>query len=134
MAPKIKTPLNDIKIKAGHIFHLDVDFIGEPIPQVIWSKNSKELDINKRTTVASIGYHTILHIVDAKRTDSGSYHIMLKNDSGVDEGSFKLTVLDRPGPPEGPLEYEEVTGQSVTLSWRPPKDNGGSELTYVVLL
>lgn len=129
MAPKIKTPLSDIKVKAGHIFHLDVDFIGEPIPEVIWSMNNKNIDANKRTSVASIGYHTILHIVDAKRSDSGNYHLLLKNSSGIDEGSFKLTVLDRPGPPQGPLEYEEITGQSVTLSWKPPKDNGGSELT-----
>jgi hypothetical protein len=37
--------------------------------------------------------------------------------------------LDRPGPPEGPLEYEEITSSSVTLSWKPPKDNGGSDIT-----
>lgn len=129
MAPKIKTPLQDIKVKAGHVCHLDIDFVGEPIPDVIWSKNNNDVDINKRTTITSIGYHTILHIVDAKRSDSGNYHLMLKNSSGVDEGSFQLTVLDRPGPPQGPLEYEEITGQSVTLSWKAPKDNGGSEIT-----
>lgn len=39
-------------------------------------------------------------------------------------------ILDRPAPPQGPIEYEEVTAQSVTLSWKAPKDNGGSELTY----
>ncbi|XP_023314705.1 twitchin isoform X11 [Trichogramma pretiosum] len=133
LAPKIKTPLDDIKVRAGHIFHLDVDFIGEPIPEVKWSQNNKDVVSNRRTTVTSIGYHTILHIVDAKRDDSGTYSLMLKNDSGVDEGSFKLTVLDRPGPPQGPLEYEEITGQSVTLSWKAPKDNGGSELTGYII-
>lgn len=40
-----------------------------------------------------------------------------------------FVTLDRPAPPDGPLEYEEVTSQSVTLSWKPPKDNGGSEIT-----
>lgn len=39
------------------------------------------------------------------------------------------SVLDRPSPPEAPLEYEEITGSSVTLSWKPPSDNGGSEIT-----
>ena len=30
---------------------------------------------------------------------------------------------------EGPLHYEEITSSSVTLSWKPPLDNGGSEVT-----
>lgn len=41
--------------------------------------------------------------------------------------------MDRPGPPEAPLEYEEITNQSVTLSWKAPKDNGGSEITGYVI-
>jgi hypothetical protein len=47
------------------------------------------------------------------------------------EEIFKIMpcISDRPSPPEGPLEYEEITGSSVTVSWKPPKDNGGSEIT-----
>lgn len=129
MAPKIKTPLNDIRIKAGLILHIDIDFIGEPAPEVVWSVGSKSLTTDDRTTVTSIGHHTVVHTVNAKRSDSGEYHILLRNSSGMDEGSFQVIVLDRPGPPQGPLEYEEITAQSVTLSWKPPKDNGGSEIT-----
>lgn len=129
VAPKIKTPLQDVRIKAGLIFHVDIDFVGEPTPEVTWSVGSNELTSNDRTTITSIGYHTIVHIVNAKRSDSGLYHLLLKNSSGIDEGSFQMTVLDKSGPPEGPLQYEEITSQSVTLSWKPPKDNGGSELT-----
>lgn len=129
VAPKIKTPLQDIRVKAGLIFHVDIDFIGEPTPEVIWTVGSRQLESDKRTTVTSIGYHTIVHTVNAQRSDSGLYHLLLKNSSGIDEGSFQVIVLDRPGPPEGPLQYEEITSQSVTLSWKPPKDNGGSEIT-----
>lgn len=38
-------------------------------------------------------------------------------------------VSDRPDPPGEPLVYEEITSSSVTLSWKAPKDNGGSEIT-----
>lgn len=41
--------------------------------------------------------------------------------------------MDRPGPPQAPLDYEEITAQSVTLSWKPPVDNGGSEVTGYVI-
>ncbi|PSN48991.1 hypothetical protein C0J52_03867 [Blattella germanica] len=133
LPPKIKSPLNDIRIKAGQIFHVDIDFIGEPPPEVVWSVASKPLKTDERTTITSIGYHTIVHTVNAKRSDSGLYHLMLRNSSGLDEGSFQVIVLDRPSPPEAPLEYEEITGSSVTLSWKPPKDNGGSEITGYVI-
>lgn len=133
LAPKIKSELKDIRIKAGLIFHCDIDFVGEPAPTVTWTNNGKSLETTDRTTVTSIGYHTIIHTVNCKRSDSGTYHLHLKNDSGTDEGSFQVIVLDRPGPPTGPLEYEEVTANSVTLSWQAPKDNGGSEITAYVI-
>ncbi|XP_047102318.1 twitchin isoform X3 [Schistocerca piceifrons] len=133
LAPKIKTPLNDIRIKAGQIFHVDIDFIGEPQPEVTWTVDGKPLKTDERTTITSIGYHTIVHTVSTKRSDSGLYHLQLRNNSGLDEGSFQVIVLDRPSPPEAPLEYEEITSSSVTLSWKPPKDNGGSEITGYVI-
>lgn len=95
MAPKIKTPLTDIRIKAGLILHVDVDFIGEPCPEVSWTVGHKALVTDDRTTVTSIGYHTVIHTVNAKRSDSGVYHLSLKNNSGVDEGSFQVIVLGK---------------------------------------
>lgn len=91
--PKIKSPLNDIRIKAGQIFHVDIDFIGEPPPEVSWTVAGKPLITDERTTVTSIGYHTIVHTVNAKRSDSGLYHLTLRNNSGLDEGSFQVIVL-----------------------------------------
>ncbi|RZF42380.1 hypothetical protein LSTR_LSTR004188 [Laodelphax striatellus] len=137
LAPKIKTPLKDIVLKAGTILHVEIDFVGEPPPEVVWTasrdEGSREVTTDARTTVTSIGYHTIIHTVNTRRSDSGSYKLLLRNSSGTDEGSFQITVLDRPGPPGEPLEYEEITASSVTLSWQPPKDNGGSEITGYVI-
>lgn len=95
MAPKIKTPLNDVRIKAGLILHLDIDFIGEPCPEASWTVGSKNLLTDERSTVTSIGYHTVIHTVNAKRSDSGLYHLLIKNSSGIDEGSFQVTVLGK---------------------------------------
>lgn len=133
LAPKIKTPLRDIRIKAGSIFHTDVNYVGEPSPDVVWTCNGKVLKTDERATITAIGYHTIVHIVNTKRSDSGELVLRLSNESGTDEGSFNLIVMDRPGPPTGPLEYEEITSSSVTLSWKPPKDNGGSDITAYVI-
>lgn len=95
MKPKIKTPLKDIFIRAGTVLHVDIDFIGEPPPEVTWTVNGSELKPDNRTTITSIGYHTIMNRVNSKRGDSGLYNLLLKNSSGTDEGSFNVTVLGK---------------------------------------
>ncbi|XP_065089533.1 twitchin isoform X14 [Ochlerotatus camptorhynchus] len=133
IAPKIVTPLRDMVVKAGLIYHVDVNFTGEPTPEAVWTLNGKPVESDKRTTMTAVGHHTIVHTVNCNRGDSGEYKLVISNSSGTDQGSFRLTVLDRPDPPEGPMNYEEITEKSVTISWKPPKDNGGSEITgYVV--
>lgn len=134
LPPKIKTPLHDVRIKIGLIFHVDIDFVGEPVPEVTWTVDGhRALETDERTTVTSIGHHTIVHTVNCKRKDSGTYKLHLKNSCGEDEGSFQVIVLDVPSPPMAPFEYEEITANSVTISWKPPKDNGGSEITAYVI-
>lgn len=44
-----------------------------------------------------------------------------------------FTSLDAPSPPQAPLEPTSVTKSSCVLSWRPPKDNGGSPITHYVV-
>lgn len=93
MKPKILTPLKDIVVKAGAILHCVIDFAGEPPPDVFWTANGKDLQTDKRTTVTAVGYHTIVNTVNAQRSDSGPYKLLLKNASGTDEGTFNVTVL-----------------------------------------
>jgi hypothetical protein len=53
----------------------------------------------------------------------------LKNSEGEDTLPIKITVVDKPGACEGPLEATECTKSTVTLQWKPPKDDGGSEIS-----
>ena len=46
---------------------------------------------------------------------------------------MQVIVVDRPGPPIGPLAPTEITANTITLTWKPPTDDGGSPVTgYVV--
>lgn len=81
------------------------------------------------TQLESDDVHAKLHKPSAKRSDTGKYKVQLKNDSGADECDIDVIVLDKPGKPEGPLEATETTTDSVSLQWKPPKDDGGGDIT-----
>lgn len=38
-----------------------------------------------------------------------------------------------PSAPEGPLETSDITATTVTLSWKPPKSDGGQPLTAYII-
>lgn len=75
----------------------------------------------------------ILTTKASKRSDAGPYKVTLRNRYGQDSVKLNVNVLDRPGPPQGPIEPTDIEADAMTLSWLPPKDNGGDEIiNYVV--
>lgn len=46
-----------------------------------------------------------------------------------DSGVFATFFLDKPGPPTGPVLFSDVNSESVTLSWGPPSEDGGNDVT-----
>lgn len=41
--------------------------------------------------------------------------------------------LDRPLPPEGPVVFEEVHKDHMVISWKPPLDDGGCEISNYII-
>ena len=72
------------------------------------------------------------NIASAKRSDSGNYEVKLENSEGSDSLPIKIIVLDRPGKCEGPIELTDSTKTTVSLAWKPPKDDGGAEITGII--
>ena len=79
--------------------------------------------------MSAIAPITTFHIANCKGSDTGDVVIKLVNESGPDKGNFFFNILDVPGPPTGPIDFIDVDNNSVTISWKPPKDNGGSAIT-----
>jgi titin len=42
-------------------------------------------------------------------------------------------LAEVPSPPTGPLEFSEITKTTAVVSWKPPKDNGGSPIMHYIV-
>ena len=73
-----------------------------------------------------------LNIPSSVRGDTGKYTITAKNEFGEDSGDFNVIVLDKPAPPTD-LAVKDIFADHCTLTWKPPADDGGAELTGYVI-
>lgn len=133
LPPKIITPMKEKRIKHEQKLEVEIEFVGAPPPEVVWTKDGKEIKSDARLTISNYDGKTVLTIVDSKRGDSGDYTLKLTNVNGSDQGVLPIVVLDKPAPPQGPLDVVSVDKDNVELAWRPPKDDGGSPLIGYVI-
>uniref|UniRef100_A0A8C1WA57 Titin n=1 Tax=Cyprinus carpio TaxID=7962 RepID=A0A8C1WA57_CYPCA len=104
MDPKYK---DVIVLSAGDNLVLDADIHGKPTPDIQWLKEGKEMDKTLRIEVRSTQKYASITIKDCTRLDGGHYDLVLSNSGGTKTIPITVKVLDRPGPPTGPLR---VTG------------------------
>lgn len=130
-APKINVAaLLDLRIKAGTPLKLEVSFEGEPAPTAIWRANDISMNSSNRAEVTTTPTSSELHIFSSMRSDTGLYTVTVENEHGKDKAQCTVTVIDVPGTPEGPLEVKEIHKEGCTLCWKPPLDNGGTDIMH----
>ncbi|XP_071759957.2 immunoglobulin-like and fibronectin type III domain-containing protein 1 [Centroberyx gerrardi] len=100
---------------------------------VSWFKDGAEVKDGGGVKIVREPNHSRLLLRDCLRTDAGEIKIQLKNPFGAVEATTQLIVLDRPGPPEGPVEIAETTSSVIEIKWKPPKDDGGSAVTNYII-
>uniref|UniRef100_A0A7M4F6N7 Titin n=1 Tax=Crocodylus porosus TaxID=8502 RepID=A0A7M4F6N7_CROPO len=135
-APKIMVDArykDTIVLKAGEVFRLEADVSGRPPPTLTWTKDGKELEDTAKLEIKIVDFSTVLINKDSVRKDGGAYILTASNPGGFAKHIFQVKVLDRPGPPEGPLAVTEVTEEKCVLSWLPPLDDGGAKIDHYVV-
>uniref|UniRef100_A0A7N8Y9B5 Titin n=1 Tax=Mastacembelus armatus TaxID=205130 RepID=A0A7N8Y9B5_9TELE len=104
----------------------------EPI-MVEWKKDGQALKETTRLNVSSTASSTKLFIKDANKEDSGKYIVTATSSAGTATEEITVVILDKPGPPTGPVKIEEVSSNYVTISWEPPEYTGGCQINnYIV--
>ncbi|KAK7916434.1 hypothetical protein WMY93_012195 [Mugilogobius chulae] len=100
---------------------------------ISWFKDGTEIKDGGGVKIVREPNHSRLLFKDCLRTDAGEIKIQLKNPFGEVEAVSRLIVLDRPGPPEGPVDTVETTSTVIEIKWNPPKDDGGSAVTHYII-
>ncbi|XP_041812150.1 myosin binding protein Ca isoform X1 [Chelmon rostratus] len=127
--PKIRLPRH-LRTKlialVGEKVNLVIPFQGKPRPVVTWFRDGVPLE-DKTVGTRTSEVDTILFIRSAERTHSGKYTLSVQIENMSDSADIHIQVVEKPGPPIA-VHVTEVWGFNVALEWKPPKDDGNSEI------
>ncbi|XP_011689400.1 PREDICTED: muscle M-line assembly protein unc-89 isoform X4 [Wasmannia auropunctata] len=90
--PTFTSPMRDVSVEEGQPLMLDVSFIGNPIPDVSWTKDGEPVEPSERVTMSCDGKKVGLQIDPCKPKDAGVYGCRLSNPSGEDTTSANAIV------------------------------------------
>uniref|UniRef100_A0A672TGZ3 Titin n=1 Tax=Strigops habroptila TaxID=2489341 RepID=A0A672TGZ3_STRHB len=113
--PAFKLLFTTFSVLAGEDLKVDVPFVGRPKPAVFWHKDDIALKQTTRVNAESSENNTVLTIKEACRDDVGTYLVKLTNSAGEATETLNIVVLDKPGPPTGPVKVDEVTADMTGL-------------------
>jgi len=119
--------------KEGSTVRLNIPIIGIPAPAVTWKKGDVTLSDSGRISVESTATNTVLLIRDCQRVDADKFTIILRNIAGTKESTIDIKVVGKPGICTGPIKFDEITAEAITVEWGPPTEDGGSEVSNYIL-
>ncbi|XP_017334719.1 immunoglobulin-like and fibronectin type III domain-containing protein 1 isoform X1 [Ictalurus punctatus] len=120
-------------IRAGENAIFKLPFSGKEPIRVQWFKDEMELLEGPGVRIERSSTQSRLLLNKCQRKDSGEVKIKLKNEFATTEATSKLVVLDKPTPPQGPVDLVESSLSAIEFKWRPPKDDGGCPVTNYIL-
>uniref|UniRef100_A0A8C5ZDW9 Immunoglobulin-like and fibronectin type III domain-containing protein 1 n=1 Tax=Marmota marmota marmota TaxID=9994 RepID=A0A8C5ZDW9_MARMA len=136
IAPDVTEKLREpLVVKAGKPVTMKIPFQSHFPVQATWRKDGAEVvGSSRRGAQVALGDgYTRLCLPSASRKDGGQYNVMLRSEGGSVQAELTLQVIDKPQPPQGPLEVQDGHRAGVCLRWQPPKDDGGRAVEHYVV-
>ncbi|KAI9523591.1 hypothetical protein NQZ68_026533 [Dissostichus eleginoides] len=121
---------------AGQTASIKILFKGKPPPKVTWYKEGAEVMEDERTEVERTADGTMLVLSRYVREDSGAIMLRLKSDCSTAVANLHLNVIgstDHPKPPQGKVEFLELSRKCNKMRWKPLRYNGGKQVTSFVI-
>lgn len=142
----VQVPPQFVKRPANIYAHESMDIVfecdvsGSPAPTVKWVKNGDAVIPSDYFKI--IKEHN-LQVLGLVKSDEGFYQCLAESDAGNIQSSAQLIILDHGsrgvGSPAGPTPSAPrdvvaslVSTRFIKLTWRPPAEPHGDELTYSV--
>lgn len=93
VAPRIdRKNLHKKVMRVGQLLRIEADVQGEPPPLVTWKLKDAVLKSMDRLKIENEDYHTTFIISKLQRSDTGTYTVVAKNDSGTDQVDVEILV------------------------------------------
>uniref|UniRef100_A0A8D2FRU1 Immunoglobulin-like and fibronectin type III domain-containing protein 1 n=1 Tax=Theropithecus gelada TaxID=9565 RepID=A0A8D2FRU1_THEGE len=128
IAPDVTEKLREpLVVKAGKPVTVKIPFQSHLPVQAAWRKDgAKVVGSGDKEAQVDLGDgYTRLCLPSTGRKDSGQYSVTLRSEGGSVQAELTLKVIDKPDPPQGPMEVQDCQRAGVCLRWRPPRDDGG---------
>ncbi|ESO91797.1 hypothetical protein LOTGIDRAFT_121777 [Lottia gigantea] len=126
--PRVDKDIRDQQCEAGDQFKIKIPFNGTGPFNFKLFKNGKEVPESDKVKLSPFDDFVTLSIKDTDMEESGNYRLEISNDSGSSSCQFKLKVVSPPSKPGGPLQVSDITKHTCRLSWKIPRDDGGSKI------
>lgn len=106
---------------------------GKPEPAITWQKGQEILSNSLyHQVITTRSFTSLVFQKGMQRKDSGYYIIIAKNRFGVDKQTIEVNVADIPDAPKA-LAVSEIARDSITFTWEPPTNDGGSCIVGYIL-
>nr|KAF6354002.1 SPEG neighbor [Pipistrellus kuhlii] len=89
---KIQKGLDNTKARKGATVTLTAEIMGEPAPDVGWTKDGKDIEEDDRVYFEIGSTNTTLTIRRATPQDSGKYEVFVENSLGMDQSFARVDV------------------------------------------
>ncbi|WP_411026488.1 Ig and FN3 domain-containing protein, partial [Salmonella sp. s54395] len=133
LTPKIKGTIDTQTVEYGNPLKIKISYRGQGDVIATLALEGSPIEEDDRVKTNVFDDYVQFVIRSAELSDEGTFKVTLSNEAGSDSVAFKVKVQAKPGTPRGPLNVEEVTDHTVTVSWKPPTFDGGCTVkSYVV--
>jgi titin len=106
--PQFAAQMRDLSIQIGEPATFDVEIIGQPRPDVYWTKNGNRLGPSARYKFILEQNHVTLLIYEVQTVDQGVYECVVTNRLGRTSCSARLVVVGQPAPPMSMTPHQPV--------------------------
>ncbi|KAL7050000.1 hypothetical protein ACKWTF_003934 [Chironomus riparius] len=90
--PSFTSSLGEVTVDEGKELAFSLPFIGNPVPEVLWSRNGKPIEASPRTMLTCDGRKVGIVINPSEISDSGMYQCLLANPLGEVESRVNVHV------------------------------------------